>query len=255
MVTDLARNHYFLPMNPNEFQVGMIKPVECIKEAFELIKQDYWILFAITLVGALIAGASMYILLGAMMCGMFYCYLERIDGKPVTFDGLWKGFEWWLPGLIVGLIMIVPIFVVYAILYFPLIAVFVMGSRLSDGELMGLLAGAFGIDLVLIVAMVCFHTLLMFSFPLIVDRKLGAFAAMSLSARAVWRNLGGVAGLYGVGFVLSLAGMLALCVGIYFVIPIIIAGNMVAYRKVFPAMGANNFPPNPTTFQGAGSYR
>ena len=109
--------------------------------------------------------------------------------------------------------------------------------------------------LFLFVAMVCFHKLLMFSFPLIVDRNLGAFAAMSLSARAVWNNLGGVAGLYGVGFVLSLAGMLAFCVGIYFVIPIIIAGNVLAYRKVFPAPGSTNVPPAPNAFQDAGTFR
>ncbi|MBK7705180.1 MAG: hypothetical protein IPJ30_05225 [Acidobacteria bacterium] len=68
-------------MNQSEFQVGVIRPIECVKEAFELIKADYWLLFAVTLVGALIGGMTMYILLGAMMCGMFYCYLERIDGK------------------------------------------------------------------------------------------------------------------------------------------------------------------------------
>ncbi|MBK8810907.1 MAG: hypothetical protein IPN69_09280 [Acidobacteria bacterium] len=242
-------------MNQSEFQVGVIRPIECVKEAFELIKADYWLLFAVTLVGALIGGMTMYILLGAMMCGMFYCYLERIDGRPVVFDGLWKGFQWWLPGLIVGLAMIVPMIIVYVVLYLPIIAAVVMGSKLSEGELIGLVAGAFGVDLVLIVAMVCFHTLLMFSFPLIVDRNLGAFAAMSLSARAVWNNLGGVAGLYGVGFVLSLAGMLAFCVGIYFVIPIIIAGNVLAYRKVFPAPGSTNVPPAPNVFQDAGTFR
>lgn len=241
-------------MNQNEFQVGVIKPVECMKEAWEIIKPDYWLLFAITIVGAMIGGATMYILLGAMMCGMFYCYLQRIDGHAVDFNGLWKGFQWWLPGLIVGLIMIVPMLIVYVILYFPFIAAAVMGSKLSEGELMGLLGGAFAVDLVMIIIMVCFHTLLMFSFPLIVDRNLGAFAAMGLSARAVWKNLGGVAGLYGVGFVLSFVGLLAACVGIYFVIPIIIAGNMLAYRKIFPAPAQNNYPPAPSSFEGAGSY-
>src|SRR5215204_2442694 len=43
--------------NPNmtntEFKTGVIYPVECVKEGFELIKKDYWLLFAILLVGAL----------------------------------------------------------------------------------------------------------------------------------------------------------------------------------------------------------
>ena len=83
--------------------------------------------------------------------------------------------------------------------------------------------------------MVCFHTLLMFSFPLIVDRNLSAVKAMTTSARAVLRNLGGVVGLILVNFGLVLVGELAFCVGVYFVIPILIAGNVVAYRKVFPS--------------------
>jgi hypothetical protein len=242
-------------MNQNEFQVGVIKPIECMKEAFELIKPDYWLLFAITFVGFIISGVTMYILLGAMICGIFYCYLQRIDGRPVVFDGLWKGFQWWLPGLIVGLIMVVPVVIVYLVLYLPLVVAIVLGSKLSEGELLGLIGGAFAVDLVVIIIMVCFHTLLIFTFPLIVDRNLGAFQAMALSARAVWANLGGVAGLYGVGFVLSLLGTMVFCFGTYFVIPLIVAGNMVAYRKVFPAIAGRDLPPAPTSFQDAGAYR
>ena len=80
-------------MNDISFNTGVIKPVECVKEGWELIKNDYWVLFAVALVGGLIGGFTMYILLGAMICGIFYCYLQAIDGKPVSFDGLWKGFD------------------------------------------------------------------------------------------------------------------------------------------------------------------
>lgn len=252
MVTDF-RNLFF--MNEREFEVGVIRPIDCMKEAFELIKADYWLLFAVSLVGILIGGATMYVLLGAMICGIMFCYLERIDGRQVSFDGLWKGFQWWLPGLIAVLIIAVPMVVVYMILYAPFIVAMVMGSKLNEGELVGLLAGALVIDLVVVVLMVCFHTLLIFVFPLIVDRNYGVWKAITTSMRAVWANLGGVAGLYGVGFVLSLAGMLAFCVGTYFVLPIIMAGNILAYRKVFPARGRNMEPPSPPNFSGAGSYR
>lgn len=251
MVTERIRSHYFF-MNQTEFEVGAIRPVECVRESWEIIKPDYWLLFAVTLVGVLIAGVSMYVLLGAMVCGIFYCYLRRIDGEAVKFEWLFKGFEWWLPGLLVGIVLVVPMVLVYLILYLPLVMSLMMGPKLSEGELLGLLGGAFAVDLVVIVLMVCFHTLLMFAFPLIVDRGLGPLAAMKLSARAVWANLKGVAGLYGVGFALSLAGTLVFCVGTYFVIPIIFAGNVLAYRKIFPARRADEFPPSPASFQGAG---
>jgi hypothetical protein len=233
-----------------EIKTGVIRPVECMKEGWELIKQDYWTLFAITLVGLLLGGITLYILVGAMICGIFYCYLQKIDGRPVIFDGLWKGFQWWLPGLVATIIIMVPMIFVYLVIYLPFIAAALMGSRLSPGEMMGLVFGAFAVDLIVIILMVCFHTLLMFTFPLIVDRNLGAFAAMKTSAKAVWRNLGGIAGFYGVAFVLSLAGAMACGVGTYFVIPIIMAGTTVAYRKIFPKQNQFQTPPPPNYYQG-----
>jgi hypothetical protein len=238
-------------MNNTEFRTGVIKPVECVKEGWELIKKDYWILFAVVLVGGIIGGFSLYILLGAMFCGIFYCYLQAIDGKSVSFDDLWKGFSFFAPGLVVTLFIVIPMIFVYAIIYMPFVMAMVMGSNLSESEMMTLLFGAIAVDLVVIIIMVCFHTLLMFSFPLIVDRNLSGFQAMKTSARAVWKNMGGVVGLILVNFVLVFLGYLALCVGIYFVIPIMIAGNAVAYRKVFPTPSAQNFnPPSPQFYRG-----
>jgi len=217
-----------------EFQTGVIKPVECVKEGFELIKSDYWILFAAIFVAGLIGAFTLYILMGAMTCGLFYLYLRKIDGNPVSFDDLWKGFGWWLPGLIVCVFIFVPMFIVYGVIYVPIIMAAVMGPNLSQDELIGLLIGAFSVDLIFVIIMVCFHTLLMFSFPLIVDRNLSAVKAMTTSARAVLKNMGGVVGLILVNFGLVLVGELAFCVGVYFVIPVLIAGNAVAYRRVFP---------------------
>lgn len=235
-------------MQKIEIQSGVIRPIECAKEGWELIKSDYWILFAIWLVGGLIGGVSFFIVAGAMTCGTFYCYLRKIDGNPVKFDDLWKGMQWFWPGLIVTIVIVVPMLVVYVVIYIPIVLSAVMGSKLSQDELMGLLIGAFAVDFILIAIMICIHTLLIFSFPLIVDRNLGALRAMTTSARAVFKNMGGVVGLFLVNFGLALAGELALCIGIYFVIPIIIAANVVAFRKVFPATTAawvNPPPPNP----------
>ncbi|MDQ3220710.1 MAG: hypothetical protein M3Q26_08190, partial [Acidobacteriota bacterium] len=127
-----------------------------------------------------------------------------------------------------------PVIILYVIIYVPVFMATAMSETLSRQELITLLIGVFAVDFVFIVIMVCFHTLLIFSFPLIVDRSLSGIQAMKTSAKAVWNNLSGVIGLIMVNFVLTLIGYLALCVGVYFVIPIILAGNAVAYRKVFP---------------------
>lgn len=239
-------------MQNMEFRTGVIKPVECVKEGFALIKSDYWLLLAMTIVAGLIGGVTLFIAVGAMSCGLSHAYLKRIDGKPVVFDDLIKGFSWFWPSLAVALVIVVPMLIVYAVIYIPVVLAAVMGSNLSQDEFMALLAGAFAVDLVFIVIMVCVHTLLIFAFPLIVDCGMGGFQAMTTSARAVLRNLGGVVGLFVVNFGLAIVGELALCIGIYFVIPIIVAGNMVAYRRVFPRMEDRSHEPPPFNAHGAG---
>ena len=233
-------------MQNEQFRSGVIRPVECVKEGFERIKSDYWLLFAVSLVGALIGGATMYILMGAMLCGIFYVFLKKIDGYPISFDDLWKGMNFFGPGLVITLILIVPLFVYYIFAYISFMGAVIVGMQMGGAGVIMALIGVLLIDLAVLVALVCFHTLLMFAFPLVVDRNLGAMDAMKLSARAVWQNLGGMVGLIGVNFILTLAGLIV-CIGTYFVIPIIIAGNVVAYRRVFSSL-------NPQTGHNPGNF-
>jgi len=238
-------------MTNTEFQTGVINPVECVKEGFELIKKDYWLLFAIGLVGGIIGGFTMYILAGAMLCGIMFAYLKAIDRKPVVFDDLWKGMNYFGPGLVVMLVMIVPVIAYYIFVYVTVLAAVLGGAQAGEAGMVGALVVIGIIDLAVLIVLVCFNTLLTFSFPLLIDRNLGAIDAMKTSARAVWANLSGVAGLVVVNFVLLFLGYLALCIGLYFVIPIMIAGNVVAYRRVFPSLESapNMSPPPPDSYK------
>ena len=227
-------------MTPDlSFNAGAIRPIECVREAWELIKSDYWLLFAISIVGAMIAGVTAYVLLGAMVCGIMICYLRKIDGGQVRFDDLWIGMKYLVPSIPIVLLFLVPIVVYFIVMFFtlysPLIVLAVMGENNVDPTV---LLGTFGIailiDLAVAVVMVTLHSLIVFAFPLMVDRNLNAIEAIKLSARASMKNIGGIAGLILVGIGLAVLGELLLCVGIYLVIPILTATNLVAYRKVFP---------------------
>lgn len=242
-------------MQNSEFNTGAIKPIECVQEAWELIKSDYWILFAISIVGALIGGVTFYVLIGAMVCGIFYCYLKKIDGGRVVFDDLWIGFKFFWPSLLVTLVMVVPMVVLMLIMfvtiYLPIITAAIMGERANGTAILGTFVVGFVIDIVVALIMICIHSLLIFAFPLIVDRNLSSWDAMKLSARAALKNIGGIGGMIVVNFVLAFLGELAFCVGLYLMIPIITAANLVAYRKVFPAVNRFNLdPPPPTAYQG-----
>jgi hypothetical protein len=242
-------------MQSTEFRTGVIKPIECVKEAWQLIKSDYWILFAILLVGALIGAFTLYVLIGTMMCGIMYCYLRRIDGYSVQFDDLWKGFSFFWPSLPAAILIVVPlviwILILTVTLYLPIVMSAVMGDRLSGDELMATFGGVFLIDLIVAIVMISFHTLLMFAFPLIVDRGLKGFAPIAVSARAVLKNLGGIGGLIVMNFLMVLCGELACGIGLYFVMPLLMATTLVAYRKVFPALDPPNLnPPPPNAYSG-----
>lgn len=241
-------------MNKEEFQTGVIRPVECYKEGWELIKGQYWILFAISIVGMIIGGFSLYILLGAMVCGMFYCYFQVIDGETAELESLFKGFNYFKPSLLVIAVIVIPMIVVFSIIYIPVILM-LTGSTMSEDEMFTFFITTIAVEFIVAIIMVCLHTLLMFAFPLIVDRNLSGWQAIKTSAKAVWQNLSGVAGLWAVGFGIGMVGYLLLCIGIYFTIPIIIAGNAVAFRKVFPKEGSiiYNSPPPPNAYQGTGN--
>lgn len=237
-------------MTPTEFRTGVIKPIEIYKETWELIKDQYWLIFAISLVGMLIGGAVPVILIGPMICGIYLCLFQKIEGRQVNFELLFKGFDYFLPSLIVAIVVVVPVFVLILTIYVPLIGLAFAGQRMSSSELIPFLIGIFVFEIIVAFIMVCFHTLLMFAFPLIVDRKLSGWQSIKTSASAVWNNLAGVAGLFGVGMVVGIAGYLMLCVGIYLVLPLIFASNAVAFRKIFPPLNPGLLdPPPPTAYQ------
>lgn len=225
-------------MNEPEFTRGQIRPIECVKEAWERVKPDYWMLFAISLVGAMIGGISMYVLIGAMICGIFYSYLKVLDGGKPSIDDLWAGFKFFWPSLLVTALIVIPI-VVYTLalfltMYLPLIMKAAGGSRVSDDEMIGSVLVVLAVDIVIALIMVTIHSLLIFSYPLIVDRGLSSWDAIKLSARATLKNVSGVGGLIVVNFVMAIAGYLAFCIGLYLAIPLMTATNIVAYRRVFP---------------------
>jgi hypothetical protein len=221
------------------FNTGAIRPVECLREAWALIKDEYWILFAISIVGAAIASLSLYVLLGAIVCGIFSCYLKKIDGGRADFAELWQIKRFFWPSLPVTLLIVVPIVVWLVLLlttmYLPLLLQMTANETPIDGDnLLRNLIKVLVIDFLVALVMVSLHSLLIFCYPLIVDKGVSGWRSVRLSARAVFANLGGIGSMVVMNLLLALAGAMVFCVGIYLVMPLLTAANLVAYRKVFP---------------------
>lgn len=246
-------------MNQIEFKTGVIRPVECMKEGWELIKDQYWLFFGITLVGMLIGGLiPLGIGIGAMFCGIYFVIYKKMQGAPIEFGDLFKGFDYFLPGLIVTLALIIPIMISIFFVYGTMIAIFVMASTRGgrpDDAVIWTLFGTLFVEMIIISLITsCLHALVMFAYPLIIDKKLNGIEALKLSVKAVWANLSGVVGIILVEFVMGFIGYLALGFGLYFVLPIMFAGVFVAYRKVFPETRNFETLPPPYAYQDAGSY-
>src|SRR5260370_42606615 len=110
-------------MNPNasDFSSGVVAPFECLKEGWTAIKDQYWLFLGLALVAMLIGGAVPIVLIGPMMCGLYLCLFRKMRGQPVEFGDLFKGFDYFVQGLVAAAIQTVPIFIVlvptYAIFF------------------------------------------------------------------------------------------------------------------------------------------
>jgi len=239
-------------MQSPEFTTGQIRAIEIYKEAWAIMKPEFWPIFGIVIIGMLVGSVIPIVIMGPMMIGVFMCLIDKADGKPASFDKLFKGFEQWGAGLVIALIIMVPVFVFIFIVYIPMIIMSIYGQRLSQDEVMPFIGGVLILELLIGIFMTILHSLLIFAFPLIADKQLGGFAAAKLSAKAAWANKGGIAGLFGVGILVILAGYMLLCVGVYLALPVIMMATTVAYRKVFPRSEETMklAPPPPDAYQG-----
>jgi hypothetical protein len=250
-------------MSEIQFKTGVIRPVECMKEGWELIKDQYWLIFAITLVGMIIASVVPFgILFGAMMCGIYFCLFQKLNGQTTTFEGLFKGFDYLVPGLVASLVLIIPAVILAIAAYIPLILMqlSMMNSKNPDPKAMIGYFSFFAVEmLILWIVLGTIHTFLFFAYPLIIEYKLSGMAAFKLSAKAVWKNLSGIIGFIALEVVMVIIGYALCLVGVYLMLPIMFAGALVVYRKVFPSSGnlnnsPSNIPPSPSAYQNAGSY-
>lgn len=223
-----------------EIRRGVVAPIECLKEGWAGIKDQYWLFFGIVFVGAFVGGAIPIVLFGPMMCGVWLCLLRKLRGQPVEFAMLFKGFDYFVPSLVAAAIQLIPMFVILVPFY--VIMFIVMMTSAPRGRVTPDETSAYFLTIVLlylafmiVVLIVSFAVMIFFLFPyaLIVDRKLSGLDAVKLSIKAGVANFGGILGLLMLNFLLIIAGVLVCYVGAFFTMPISFASYATAYRKIF----------------------
>lgn len=240
-----------------EFRSRAVKPIECLKAGYELVRSQYWLFVGIAAVGMIIASfVPLGILMGPMMCGIYLTLFKQRRGQPIEFGDLFKGFDYFGESLIAALLHMVPLFVIlvptYIIFY---ISMFAMMAAQGGGQPdPGILLGFFGfwglIFIVMMVVMILISVAFTFAYPLIADRRLSGFEAVKLSMKAAMANFWGLLGLMLLSALLSFGGVLLCYVGAFLVMPITFGAIAVAYEQVFGlSEGAGpDLPPPPPSF-------
>lgn len=240
------------------FQRNAVQPIECIKGAWALIKDQYWLFVGLAAVAMLIGSAvPMGILLGPMMCGLHMTFFARMRNQPFEFGLLFKGFDYFGPSLVATLLHVIPIVVIvvpaYLVFYFAFIlSIAVQGNEPNPAAMLGVMAMFAIFWLVMVIIIVFVSIGFVFSYPLIVDRKMQAMDAIKWSFKAAMANFWRILAMTLLTGLLSFAGLLLCYVGAFLVFPIQYATIAVAYEKVFglsnPEDFVSNLPPPPPSF-------
>jgi uncharacterized membrane protein len=229
-----------------------------MKAGWNLIKGQFWLIFAMSLVAWMIGAAIPFgILVGPMMCGMFLTFFKMRRGEAVEFGTLFKGFDYFAPSVIATLLHVVPVLVIVIPSYILFYVFFVVAMVSQGGEepspvaLFAIFA-MFALFWIAVLALVMVVSIgFTFVYPLIVDRGIQGFDAVKLSFKAAMANFWRLLGLSMLNFLLGLVGLLLCFVGVYFLIPVGYAAIAMAYEQVFGLRDPSEFanvPPPPPVF-------
>ena len=236
-------------MSEIEFRKNAVNPSNCIREGWNLIKPNYGVFFGMATVAMLIIIAIGFIpylgefigpfVSGPLTCGIFFAMLAESRGETAKFSMLLEGFKRFLPSFLVSLITTIPYFILSLTTY---LFGFLQEQTLNNANDSGIsvshitdsdLATFLPIFVAVLVSSVI-GLLLFFALPLIADRNLNFAEAARLSIGAATSNFGGLIVLFVLEMLITLAGLLAFCIGVLFVLPVIYASYFAAYRSVFP---------------------
>ena len=242
----------------------------CISNAWEMIKPNYWLFFGISILTYILIACIPclnVILMGPVMGGVYYTAFRAMRGEPVDFGMMFKGFERFVPLMAVGLVQSIPS-IIYQ--FFDLSIRFsnigiqsILEGRggQADGTGVAIAGGYFAVIIVVSVILVIVSILwgisFVFAVPIMVENEnIGIMDALKLSARAAWSNVGGIIVLAILSGLIFFVGILALCIGWLFALPVIWVSWAFAYRQVFPDLGPGPAyryePPSPQSYGNFG---
>lgn len=254
-------------MNDIQFIPGAVDAGGCVSNAWDMLKKNYGMYLGVSIVAMLLTGCIPCLnifIMGPIMGGVFYIALRDMRGEPVDFGMMFKGFEKFVPLMVIGLIQSIP-GVIAQILRFTIdIGQLGLGGKNGDFQFYqatdkdilagGLAIVALVVGLVFAVIAIIWWMVMFFAVPLAMENDISPIDAIKLSAKAAMSNVGGLIVLMIFQILVALVGMLLLCIGMFLIsVPVIFLANAFAYRQVFPWAGQQfNMAPPPPNAYGTG---
>lgn len=215
-----------------------ISVMERLSKGKELLGEQYLLFVGLCFVGMLVASAVPFaILLGPMACGLHLCCRDRAYGRATKFDQLFKGFDYFMPGFIASLIMVVASFVIMIPLMIVTLVVFggaVAAAESNDAGGLVVLFTIIPLFAIIMVASMLMYIPFLFSYSLIVDQKMEGWPAVKASWNGAKQNFWGLTKLM---FACTLIGFVCLLfcyVPLFFFFPIQLGAFYTVYRDIFP---------------------
>jgi uncharacterized membrane protein len=271
-ISELGYYHLVLPSNLMtniEFGRGTLDGSGCVSTAWEMIKLRYGFYLGMTLLTMVLTQwlyCMSWILIGPIWAGVYYVVSRDLEGEPIEFGMMFKGFDKFLPLMIIGLIQSIPMGLYQVLsLFFNFASMLIPNDRhgspdffqespiapaIGAGVVIAIIIGAFVFFLFFITWSVTFY----FAIPLTYEYDLPPMEAIKLSARAGWSNFGGLVVITLMLWLVGILGVLLLCIGVLLVsVPVTIVAHAVAYRHVFPRIRQNmqNMMPPPPHVYGS----
>lgn len=249
----------------------------CLSNAWEQIKSNYGLYLGVAIVAMLMTGCIPCLnlfMMGPILGGVFYIALRDMRREPVEFGMMFKGFEKFVPLMVIGLLQAIPGVIMQILQFGVRFGQLGLGGGRHSGTgdydffqssapdfaiAGGLLAIVIIVGIAFFVFAIVWGVAFFFAIPIAMEHEIGPVDAIKLSAQAAFSNIGGLILLMLFEGLIGLLGLVLCVVGLFFIsIPIMYVANAFAYRQVFPYFGGTttNYdppPPNAYGFQG-GQY-
>ena len=175
------------------------------KGSRELISDQYWLLVVIVLGGSLIGSVVPLILSAPMACGICICFLMKMRGQQVDFAVLFKGFDYFVKGILLALAGVVISILPWIVTGIVAVVVGFVARRILPPSILAIFTMLFSLLLWLLVSLVV-TPIIGFAYFVLVDQDAGVWESVKAGYRGLRANLSTV-------IVLALISTVALAIG------------------------------------------